>query len=388
MIVRGLGSPWKLWLPAGAIAMACVVVFTGLCIATTVGQEAFSILRFVLGSQHITARQRQLVHAVTTAFPARGMSVEMHLRERAMPQRRGRESWQRQQHTVQLPSGVSLQQGATVVRNVTHDLRYTVLGHQPRPSAIAASVAITIGIAGVPTDTFVLQETPSVAPIMRHKAQIAIVIDDLGWDLKAARALLALRTPLSFAILPDTPYRTIIAQEVQRHGWDVLLHLPMEPYHYPDVNPGKSALLSTMNARELARQIGVALEALPTAVGVNNHMGSRLTENRYAMQAVMHHLKGRNLFFLDSRTTHRSLAFQIAQEIGVPSAQRQVFLDHQVDLEQIQLQLRHLVSLASLHGSAIGIGHPYPETVQALQAFLPEVRRGSVDLVPVSRLVK
>ena len=388
MIVHGPGSQWRLWLPAFAIAIACLFVFAGLLALTTVGQEALRILRFALGSQHITERQQQLAYAVSTAFRTSGIPAEMRLQKRAVPQRRGRESWQRQQHTVQLPSGISLEQGEALLRNTTHNLHYTVLGRQLQPRTNAVSVTMTIGIAGVPTDTFVLRQSRTETSTSRHNAKIAIVIDDLGWDLEAAHALLALQTPLSFAILPDAPYRTVIAQAAQRQGWDVLLHLPMEPYQYPDVNPGQTVLLSTMNTHELTRQIGVALEALPAAVGVNNHMGSRLTENRQAMQAVMHYLKRHNLFFLDSKTTHRSLAFQIAREVGVPSAQRQVFLDHQVDRMQIHDQLRHLVSLASLHGSAIGIGHPYPETVQALQAFLPELRRGTVDLVPVSRLVQ
>jgi polysaccharide deacetylase 2 family uncharacterized protein YibQ len=162
----------------------------------------------------------------------------------------------------------------------------------------------------------------------------------------------------------------------------------MEPYRYPDVVPDQPVLLSTMSMRELVAQIGAALNALPLAVGVNNHMGSRLTENRAAMQAVMQQMNNHNLFFLDSRTTQHSVAYQVAQEMGVPTAQRQVFLDHEVKDIKIQQQLRQLATLAHAYGSAIGIGHPYPETVRVLQTVLPELRQDGIEIVPVSHLMR
>ena len=106
------------------------------------------------------------------------------------------------------------------------------------------------------------------------------------------------------------------------------------------------------------------------------------------MQVVMQQMKRHNLFFLDSRTTQHSLAYQVAQNMGVPTAQRQVFLDHEIDTRKIGQQLRHLASLAPTHGSAIGLAHPYPETVQTLQAILPTFARNGIEIVPVSRLVR
>ena len=142
---------------------------------------------------------------------------------------------------------------------------------------------------------------------------MAIVIDDLGWNLETARALLALDAPLSFAILPNAPYRTVIAQEVRQRGRDILLHLPMEPYKYPHVDPGQPALLSTMNTSELAAVVEEALAALPPVVGVNNHMGSLLTEDHKAMRAVMQRIKHNNLFFFIRRPAHNSLASRVAR---------------------------------------------------------------------------
>jgi polysaccharide deacetylase 2 family uncharacterized protein YibQ len=143
-----------------------------------------------------------------------------------------------------------------------------------------------------------------------------------------------------------------------------------------------------MNSQELAAHIEVALAAVPAAIGVNNHMGSRLTEDREAMRVVMHLLKQRNLFFLDSRTSQKSLAYHVARELGVRTAQRQVFLDTTPEMAKIQQQLHYLVALAHEHGSAIGIGHPHPATVQTLWHTLPELRQAGIDIVPVSHLVK
>jgi polysaccharide deacetylase 2 family uncharacterized protein YibQ len=143
-----------------------------------------------------------------------------------------------------------------------------------------------------------------------------------------------------------------------------------------------------MDTHEFTAQMENALATVPLAVGVNNHMGSRLTEDRAAMQMVMQLLKQHNLFFLDSRTSPKSLAYQVARELGVRTAQRHIFLDNDTDPFKIATQLHRLAALAREYGSAIGIGHPYPETVQSLRDTLQEVQRTGIEVVPVSRLVQ
>jgi polysaccharide deacetylase 2 family uncharacterized protein YibQ len=202
-----------------------------------------------------------------------------------------------------------------------------------------------------------------------------------------AEALLGLNIPLSFALMPQAPYQTQIAAEARRHGNDVLLHLPMEPHDYPQVNPGKDALMSQMKPHELSAHLQAALRMLPTAIGVNNHMGSRLTEDEQAMHIVMRDLKQHDLFFLDSRTSSASQAYRIAREVGLKAAQRNVFLDHDTRPEQIAQQLHRLAALAQTRGYAIGIGHPYPVTLNALKQALPTLRQAGITLVPVSHLV-
>jgi polysaccharide deacetylase 2 family uncharacterized protein YibQ len=143
-----------------------------------------------------------------------------------------------------------------------------------------------------------------------------------------------------------------------------------------------------MNTREFTAHVENALATVPLAVGVNNHMGSRLTEDRAAMQMVMQLMKQHNLFFLDSRTSPKSLAYQVARELGVRTAQRHVFLDNDTDPLKIAAQLYRLAALSREYGSAIGVGHPYPETVQSLQYTLQEIQQTGIEVVPVSRLVQ
>lgn len=238
-----------------------------------------------------------------------------------------------------------------------------------------------------PQDIPVVPQHP-VRPPSTRPSQVAIVIDDLGWDLAAAQTLLDIDTPLSFAILPEAPYRIQIAQEARRRGRDVLLHLPMESYGASHISLGPYGLHSTMTSKELTARVEAALQALPLASGVNNHMGSRLTENRATMQTVLRSMKRHQLFFLDSRTSKDSLAYQVAQELGVPAARRQVFLDNEAEPGKITQQLQRLITLAQQQGSAIAIGHPYPATVQVLQHHLPALRRTGIEIVPISRLVR
>lgn len=285
--------------------------------------------------------------------------------------------------------GTSLLATTKAGQQVLHTLRYTLGWRQStQPQRPRAVTTVLPGNTGLAVGGH--QQEP-VAPHHitppRRPSLVAIVIDDLGWDLHAAQALLDLDIPLSFAILPQTPHQLYIAREAQRRGRDILLHLPMEPHGYPHVDPGQHALLSHMNAHELVAHIEAAMQVLPAAIGVNNHMGSRLTENYEAMRVLMRQLKQHNLFFLDSRTSLSSLAYRAAREIGIRAGQRHVFLDNDVGPGKITQQLYHLASLADTYGSAIGIGHPYPETLQALQQTLPALRRSGVEIVPVSHLV-
>lgn len=427
---RSPARPRPVWLTIVTIALACILSFFLVLAYLVPGQQAVYTLRFALGWHHIAWHQQQFSQILMLSLAKLSLASNAYHKEGASFQRRGREHWQQQTHKIQIPPTLSLPTCEVVLREALSFLPYTILERHLRSDTGFVTIELLFGMVGVATDLLVLTQprveattraaiparhapphlasplastlpasplsntklpTPALQarPLQgRTRAQIAIIIDDLGWDLTVARMLLGLDEPLSFAILPHTPHQVLIAQEAQRRGRDILLHLPMEPHHYPQIDPGKTALLSTMPPQQLVARVEEALAAVPAVIGVNNHMGSRLTENRDAMRVVMQLLKQHNLFFLDSRTSQKSLAYHIAREFGVPTTQRQIFLDHNTDSTQIQRQLSSLVALAQTHGSAIGIGHPYLVTVQALQHFLPELRQASVEVVPVSRLVR
>ncbi len=218
--------------------------------------------------------------------------------------------------------------------------------------------------------------------------RVAIIMDDLGRGLHAARVLLGIEQPVTFSILPGESEARKVAEMAHAAHREVLLHLPMEPQGYPATNPGDDALFVRYGEQEIIRRVGELLANVPHAVGTNNHMGSRFTEDRRGMAAVMAVLQERNLFFIDSLTTDRSVASLMARESGVPSLQRDVFLDNVADVELIAVELQRLAAKALRNGQAIGICHPYPATLQALQRELPRLAEQGVQIVPVSELLQ
>jgi polysaccharide deacetylase 2 family uncharacterized protein YibQ len=213
-------------------------------------------------------------------------------------------------------------------------------------------------------------------------------MDDLGRDLASGRELAAIDLPVTFAVMPGNPHSREVAELAHQHGREVLVHMPMQPQGYPEINPGNDALLIDMDAEEIQTRVRGFLERVPHAVGGNNHMGSRFTESPEGMQAVMAILRESGLFFVDSVTSGRSVGIEEAVKAGVPAAARDVFLDNEQDVARIAAELRHLVRVAQRQGRAIGICHPYPETMEALRRETATLKESGVEIVPVSRLVR
>ncbi len=229
---------------------------------------------------------------------------------------------------------------------------------------------------------------PTVRPLPSAKRpQVAIVMDDLGRSLSYGGKMLELDLPVSLAILPGEPHAGELAELAYKRGREVLIHLPMEPQGYPLANPGDDALLVDMPADEIDARMRGYLQRVPHAVGGNNHMGSQFTENREGMRVVLGVMKEADLFFLDSLTTHHSVAYAEARQAQVPAAVRDVFLDNDQEVGKITAEIRRLVEVARRRGHAIGICHPYPQTLEALRLTQRELRQAGIDLVPVSRLV-
>ncbi|MCK4379450.1 MAG: divergent polysaccharide deacetylase family protein, partial [Deltaproteobacteria bacterium] len=218
--------------------------------------------------------------------------------------------------------------------------------------------------------------------------RIAIIIDDMGMNTSIAKQFVQLSFPLTFSIFPYAPHALEVAQLFHEAGQQIMLHVPMEPHGYPDVDPGPGALLDSMNDQQLLSRFSKELSAIPGIVGINNHMGSRLTENQHIMALFMNCLHDKPLFFIDSRTTAGSVAFDEATKAGIPAGQRDVFLDNIKDEQYILAQLRKLIAIAQIKKTAVGIGHPYPETVAALRRVGQLTQESRVIIVPVSKLIE
>jgi polysaccharide deacetylase 2 family uncharacterized protein YibQ len=222
-------------------------------------------------------------------------------------------------------------------------------------------------------------------PLRPPPPRIAIVVDDLGSNKRAVEELLRLDAPLTFSIFPLESSSRRIAHKAHAQGREVILHLPMEPRGYPLKDPGKGALFVSMGERELLRQLRKDLEAVPFIKGVNNHMGSRFMEHGEKVRLVLQELKKRGLFFLDSRTTSKSQGYQIARELALRADKRDLFLDNETDVKDIQAQLKKLIQIARNNGTAIGICHPYPSTITALKEMIPQIKAEGIQIVPLSQ---
>ena len=217
--------------------------------------------------------------------------------------------------------------------------------------------------------------------------RLAIIIDDLGRDLAPAEALLKSPYPLTLSILPNQPHSAEIADAAFRRGDQVMLHLPME-FEGNAAKPETVELRVGMGAGDVDRLLSQMLEAVPHAVGMNNHEGSRATADPVLMGDVMAVLRQRNLFFIDSRTTAATVAYDAARQAGVRAASRNVFLDDVETRGAILRQIELAERDASKEGSAIAIGHPHSTTIAALAQALPQLKSRGVRLVFASALVR
>jgi len=215
--------------------------------------------------------------------------------------------------------------------------------------------------------------------------RLAIIIDDLGSDRAAAEAVFALGYPLTISVLPNHEHSVDIAQEAHRRGFQVMLHLPMQSV--ANETPEAQELYPGMPANEVAALVDQFLKNVPDAAGVNNHQGSQATADAALMDELMPVLRDRRLFYVDSRTTAATVAYDTAQDFGVRSAFRNVpFLDDVTEVTAVRKQLELALRGAREKGEAVAIGHPHTATLQALREVLPQAKAQGVRLVPASEL--
>ncbi len=218
--------------------------------------------------------------------------------------------------------------------------------------------------------------------------KIAIIIDDVGYKNKNVNDFLEFRGKLTFSVLPLLPNSNYYAGLFHSRGFEIMIHIPMQPINYPRINPGFGALLVSDSTEKIIKKLNTMIEKNPYAVGANNHMGSKLTQDCRAMTAVMKTLKEHRLFFIDSLTTSKSCAYKIALDTGIKTAKRDVFLDNKNDYIYIKTQFRKLIDISKKRGYAIGIGHiQNDKTIMFLKDILPLQNKYGFEFVFVSEIL-
>lgn len=246
----------------------------------------------------------------------------------------------------------------------------------PQPEIVTPPVTVTLP----PTP-----QQPIVPPPQR--AKVAILMDDLGINYDRGITAINLDIPISVAIIPGEQHATALMEYAHKKQREILIHMPMEPVSYPKNNPGPLGLFISQSDEQVIAATKHLIKLLPFATGGNNHMGSEFTRHADKMELVLTEMKQAQLFFIDSLTISDSIAYQEAQRLGIRSTVRDRFLDNERDVDKISTQLDSLVELAKENGHAIGICHPYPETLIALELFSHQLDTLEIEIVHLEQLV-
>jgi polysaccharide deacetylase 2 family uncharacterized protein YibQ len=233
-----------------------------------------------------------------------------------------------------------------------------------------------------------VEEIKEKAKKERIKGEVAIIIDDVGWNLSIIEEIEKLNQPLTLSILPKAPYSKKIVDKIKNKNYELILHLPLEPT--PPAQCLDSGLIKTeMTDEEIKKTFEDDVnEFLPYVKGINNHMGSLYTINEEKMKILLENVKEKNLFFVDSLTNSKSCGYKIAKELGIKTGKRDVFLDISPDPEQINKRIDELLKIAKEKGSAIAIGHAKLTTISVLKERISDFEANGIKIVPVSSLLE
>ena len=252
---------------------------------------------------------------------------------------------------------------------------------------------IVFAFFNLPISLLANVDTPTAADTKRSyrftlqslKPRVAIIIDDIGYNIPLGQRTVNLPGALTLAVLPKPPGAVSLAKAGFTAGKEIILHAPMSNHHDKKLGPG--GLTEQLSEIDFKRTLNQSIDSVPHAVGVNNHMGSKLTTQSQPMQWVMEILAARNMYFIDSVTHGESVAYQTARRLGIVTSKRDIFLDNDVSELAISRQFDKLIRLARLQGYAIAIGHPYQETLNILEQRLPELQQHNIDLIHISKLL-
>jgi len=256
----------------------------------------------------------------------------------------------------------------------------------PSQPPAPATTTITSTTTTEPTPTAETTLPPTPPGSAASGPRLAIIIDDIGNTKKIAEEIISLDLPLTFSILPSTPHALHLASLAKARGHLILLHLPMEPLD-SKWSAGPGALRVAMSKAEILSTLEQDLATPYRPLGINNHMGSKFSEDPVAMRVFLTAIKEKGLFFIDSQTSTHSVGSSLAHDIGVKTAKRDIFLDNEQEPAKVLAQIGKAIALARSQGGAIAIGHPYPATLEALRSAVPRLKR-EVTVVPAQDLVR
>lgn len=237
---------------------------------------------------------------------------------------------------------------------------------------------------GEDKDVKKVQEKPESR---KYSGKLAVIVDDCGYDMSSVRTLLNTGLPLNFAVLPYKPYSSDVLEMIKSDGRVAMLHLPMEPVDRSAMSEGSSTICTDMSKDKILELTRKAINSLPGISGVNNHQGSKATADSATMTTVLQELRNQDLFFVDSRTSSKSVARDKAVAMGVPTARNDIFLDNSSDVQAIRKQIYKAMDIAEKNGSAIAICHARPNTAKAWSMYAEEIKNTGIELVPITDLL-
>jgi polysaccharide deacetylase 2 family uncharacterized protein YibQ len=260
-----------------------------------------------------------------------------------------------------------------------------VLWALQRPVREDAAISFVLPVEPPPVAVAEKEPAAKKAP----RGQVALIMDDMGNSLETLDELIALGRPVTISVLPYSSHAAETARIAHERGLEVLLHLPLESVNnYEAMANTEGLIMAMMTGPAIVAAFEASYDRVPFAAGTNNHMGSRFTAERELMRTILRPIKERGLFFVDSRTTAKTVALEEARKMGVPATQRDVFLDADEDRGRIRGRLIELLQKARKKGRAVGICHPFPETLAVLKSSLYLLDAYNLEAVPVSKLVR
>ncbi len=265
--------------------------------------------------------------------------------------------------------GISFFVAKSCIRRIPH----------PRP-AIHRTLPLKQPLITIPQKT-----VEGVTPTVSHP-KMAIILDDWGLNYSLTAQVVEIGEPITLSILPHLKYSKKIAETAHQNHLGVMLHMPMQPKNTKEhLEP--HTILTTTSDKDILIYLDAAIAAVPYVEGVNNHMGSAATSDIRVMRTVLTHLKKKNLFFVDSFTIKDSQSPQVAKEIGIPFAKRDVFIDNEPNIPAIKKELQDAKAVALKKGRAVVIGHDKKVTLAAIKEMIPELKKAGIELVLAKDLV-